>query len=316
MNLLHMKYAVEVARAGSLSKAAEHILVAQPNLSRAIKDLEHDLGIIIFERTSKGMTLTPEGEEFIGYASNILFQIDDVENLYKRGPAVKQRFSISVPRATYIADAFSYFCKQISGESAEVFYQETNSSRAIDNILEEGYSLGIIRYPAKYDKHFKILLEEKELEYRQIDQFHYVLIMNRENPIAKKPKICQRDLNNLIEIAHADLFVPSMPFSEVRKAELSKDISRRIFVFDRASQFNLLYDNPETYMWVSPIPRRVIDRFNLVQRVCSDNNKLFRDVLIYKKNYKLTEMDQAFIRELYHSKNTCFKNREVIDIER
>ena len=72
MNILHMKYAVEVAKQGSLNKAAETLLIAQPNISRSIKELEADLGISIFNRSAKGMELTPEGEEFIGYAQSIL----------------------------------------------------------------------------------------------------------------------------------------------------------------------------------------------------------------------------------------------------
>ena len=75
MNILHVKYAVEVAKAGSLNKAAQTLLIAQPNLSRSIKELESELGLTIFDRSSKGMVLTPEGEEFIGYAQNILQQI-------------------------------------------------------------------------------------------------------------------------------------------------------------------------------------------------------------------------------------------------
>ena len=83
MNILHMKYAVEVAKLGSLNKAAEALLIAQPNISRSIKELEADLGISIFNRSAKGMELTPEGEEFIGYAQSILKQIDEVEMVYK-----------------------------------------------------------------------------------------------------------------------------------------------------------------------------------------------------------------------------------------
>ena len=107
MNILHMKYAVEVARVGSLNKASETLLVATPNISRSIKELEADVGIEIFDRSAKGVTLTPEGEEFIGYAKEILKQIDHVKNLYKVGATQKQKFAISVPRACYISEAFS-----------------------------------------------------------------------------------------------------------------------------------------------------------------------------------------------------------------
>ena len=85
MNLLHMKYAVEVAKAGSLSKASEVLLIAAPNISRSIKELESDLGITIFDRTQNGMKLTPSGEEFISYARRILGQISEVEKYYKDG---------------------------------------------------------------------------------------------------------------------------------------------------------------------------------------------------------------------------------------
>jgi len=79
MNLLHMKHALEVAKAGSLSKASEALLIAAPNISRSIKELEMDLGITIFERTTKGMVLTPDGEAFVNFAKDILGQIDEME---------------------------------------------------------------------------------------------------------------------------------------------------------------------------------------------------------------------------------------------
>ena len=107
MNITHMKYALEVAKAGSLSRAAETLLIAAPNISRSIKELESDLGITIFERTAKGMHLTPEGEDFVQFAKSILGQIDRMERYYKDGAPHKQHFSISVPRACYIAEAFA-----------------------------------------------------------------------------------------------------------------------------------------------------------------------------------------------------------------
>ena len=111
MNILHVRYAVEVAKAGSLNKAAETLFIAVPNISRSIKELESDLGITIFDRTTKGMCLTPEGEEFMGFAKGILSQIESVEKYYKAGSPNKQKFSISVPRACYISDAFAEFSK-------------------------------------------------------------------------------------------------------------------------------------------------------------------------------------------------------------
>ena len=307
MNILHMKYAVEVAKLGSLNKAAEALLIAQPNISRSIKELEADLGISIFNRSAKGMELTPEGEEFIGYAQSILKQIDEVEMAYKRGSPKKQKFSISVPRACYISEAFAEFSKCLSNDPAEIFYKETNSQRTINNVLNNDYKLGIIRYAENYDKYFKAMLEEKGLAYEMVAEFTYVLIMSRDNPLSEKDEITFDALAPYIEIAHADPYVPSLPLAKVVKDELPDNIDRRIFIFERASQFDLLSENPDTFMWVSPASQKVLDRYGLVQKKCVDNKKVYKDVLIYRDGYKLTKLDKQFITELCESRRKYLK---------
>ncbi len=302
MNILHMKYALEVAKAGSLNKASETLLIAVPNISRSIKELESDLGISIFDRTNKGMCLTPEGEEFIGYAKGILNQIESVEKYYKDASPKKQKFSISVPRACYISEAFSEFSKTLTKEPAEIFYKETNSQRTIHNMVNHDYKLGIIRYAENYDKYFKALLEEKGFEHELVTEFSYSLMMSADSPLADKDEITFSDLTDHVEIAHADPFVPSMPMSKVIKEELPDNIDRRIYIFERASQFDLLNKNPETFMWVSPAPESLLQRYNLVQRKCVENKKVYKDILIYKKGYKLTELDLRFIGKLCDSK--------------
>lgn len=302
MNLLHMKYALEVAKSGSINKAAEVLMVAAPNVSRSIKELETDFGITIFERTQNGTKLTPEGEEFINYAKGVLRQIDAIERFYKTGAPKKQKFSISVPRACYISEAFANFSKSLSKEAAEIFYKETNSQRTIHNMTEHDYKLGIIRYAENYDKYFKSMLEEKGFQYELVTEFTYSLIMSADNPLAKKEVITFDDLTDYIEIAHADPYVPSMPLSKVVKEELPDNIDRRIFIFERASQFDLLSLNPETFMWVSPAPQSLLERYNLVLKKCADNKKVYKDVLIYKNGYKLSKLDRQFITELCESK--------------
>lgn len=302
LNLLHLKHALTVAKTGSLSSASKILLVAAPNISRSIKELESELSITIFERTQNGMTLTPEGEEFIGFAKGILRQIDEVEKFYKTGAPKKQKFSISVPRACYISEAFANFSRNLSKEAVEVFYKETNSQRTIHNLQNREYKLGIIRYAENYDKYFKSMLEEKGFVYEQITEFTYSLIMNKESPLAQKQEITFDDLTDYIEIAHADPYVPSVPLSKVVKEELPDNIDRRIFIFERASQFDLLSTNPETFMWVSPVPQATLDRYGLAEKKCRENKKKYNDVLIYQKGYKLTKLDKQFIEELYRSK--------------
>ncbi len=307
MNILHMQYAVEVARVGSLSQAARNLILAQPNLSRSIKELEGEIGIRIFERSTKGMLLTPEGEEFIGYAKEILNHIASVDKIYKTGAAKKQKFSISVPRACYISEALANFSKSIPDMHAEVFYMETNSERTISNILNSDYKLGIIRYAENYDKYFKAMLEEKGLTYEMIAEFTYKLIMSAEHPLAQKEKITFDDLEDYIRIAHADPYVPTLSMAKVVREELPDNAKSCIYIFERASQFDLLSKNHRTFMWVSPAPDDVLQKYNLVQKNCESNTRIYKDILVYKTGYKLTKLDQMFITELCLSRRRNLK---------
>lgn len=308
MNLLHIKYAVEVAEAGSINQAAEKLLIGQPSLSRSIKELEASLDVTIFERSSKGMKLTPDGEVFMSYAKNILGQVDAIEEAFKKETVSKKRFSVSVPRASYISKAFVNFSNSLKSESdIEVFYKETNALRAIKNIMEENYKLGIIRYADSYDKYYQEMMSEKGLYHEVITEFHYVLITSRESPLAAKEHITFDDLSDYIEIAHADPFVPTLSLAEVKKKELSDNIRRRIFVFERGSQFELLGNNSDTYMLSSSVPRSTLERYGLIQKECDLNTRKFRDVLIYRKDYTLSELDKLFISELYKTKNEIFE---------
>lgn len=302
MNILHLKYAIAVAETGSISKAAEKLYVAQPNVSRAIKDLESDLEITIFERTTKGIALTPDGERLIEYGKRLLNQFDEMEKIFK-GQNRKNVFSISVPRASYVSDAFVEFSKTLNNiDNIEAFYKETNAYRVIHNLMEENYKLGIVRYYSSHDKYFKELFDKKELNYELINEFHYVLLFNKNSPLANLEEIHFNDLKDLMEIAHGDPYVPSLPVTEVSKSAFSEGINKRIFVFERASQFELLANNDTTFMWVSPIPKSTLDRYGLIQKECVDNERKYKDVLIYRKTYNLTDLDNAFITKLCESK--------------
>ena len=151
------------------------------------------------------------------------------------------------------------------------------------------------------------MLEEKGLSYELVAEFSYVLLMSRDNPLATKETITYEDLSEYIEIAHADPYVPTLSMSKVFREELPDKVNQRIFVFERASQFDLLSENPKTFMWVSPASQQILDRYNLVQRVCEGNKKVYRDVLIYHKGYKLTKLDKDFITALCNARRKFVK---------
>lgn len=303
MNFVTLKYVLEIAKTGSISKAAENLYIAQPNMSRAVKELEGSLGVTLFARTSKGMKPTPEGEKLIYHAEKILKQVETVEELFKDNSSKKQFFSISVPRATYIADAFCEFSKTLDADTkAQIYYKETNAQRTVDNVIHGISRLGIVRYDARHDKYFKDMFEEKGLSYELVAEFTFKIVMSVNSPLANKETVSSDDLGALIEIAHPDPFVPSFSTAQILEDELSGEINRRIFVYERASQFELLSNNPETFMFMSPMPEYILKKHNLIEKTYKGTTKIKKDVLIHKKDYQLTKLDKDFITELCNAR--------------
>ena len=296
MNILHLRYAVEVAKEGSINKASDRLLVAQPNLSRSIKELEADLGITLFERSSRGMFLTPEGEQFISHAKSVLAHIDEVEQLYKGSRSRRQRFSVSVPRASYISAAFTRFCDTLEPTSAVISYQETNSGQVITNVASGESKLGVVRYSESYEGYFKAVLAEKGLTVEPLKEFNHVLLMHRDNPLAAAEKVTFENLEAGIEVIYADTYVPSLRLTKYE--EPTEEHGRHIYVYERASQLEILAQNPDAFSWVSPSPQSVLDRYGLTERALPDLRQPSKDVLVWRKDYRLTELDKRFIDEL------------------
>lgn len=304
MNLQHLKYAIEIEKTKSINKAAENLFMGQPNLSRAIKELEESLGVKIFIRTSRGMTPTSEGQEFLRYAKKIVSEINQVERMFSEKLIPTSRFSISVPRGSYIAAAFTEFCKRIDNERhVEYLYDETNNFTTINNIIEKNFNLGIIRYQNIFEEQFFAMLKRKGLTGELIMEFSYFILVSQQNPLASKDDIEMEDLARMIEVAHSDSFVPSLPMEDVLRQEINEKVTKRIFVFERGSQLDLLSNIPNAYMRVSPMPQKILDTYKLKQIKCSDDMRRYKDMLIYRSDYTLSDLDKEFVNQLMISKN-------------
>lgn len=303
MNIMHLKYALEIARTGSLNKAAENLFMGQPNLSRAIKELENSLGITIFDRSAKGMVVTPEGEVFLKYAGKILAQIEEVEGIYKKGAPVKQKFSVCAPGAGYVADAFARFSKKIDMDNpAELYFKVTDSMQTISGVLQSEFKLGIVRFAEEYDKQFKNMLDDKGLVYELIAEFSYKVLMSLENPLAKQENISISSLSPYIEVTHALPIYQPFANPAAGKEELAGDTDKHIYIYERGVQYSLLAENPASFMWVSSVPEKILGMYELVQKSCVDNKRVYKDLLIYKRDYHPSELDNLFITELCNSK--------------
>ena len=299
MNIIHLKYAVEVARFGSINKASESLNMAQPNISRAIKDLESDVGITIFDRSVKGMNLTPEGRDFIARAQSILSQITDLEHIYRAGTPNKQKFSVSAPRAGYIVEAFAEFTKCIDAPSAEFVLDETSTYNTIKKVITSDCKLGIIRYEEAADSYFKDTLEKNGLAFQFISDFQYTVIASANSVLADKESVIRSDLQSLIQLTHNSPYEATLTATDAPpKEETRRCADKTVFVLDTAAQLELLSENPNCFMWVSPAPKKLLDRFGLVQLKNAEKAKTYMDVLIYRKESKLTDLDLRFIEAL------------------
>ena len=112
------------------------------------------------------------------------------------------------------------------------------------------------------------------------------------------------DLSGYIEICHGDPFVPSLPMSDIKKAEMDENVTKRVYVYSRGSQLDLLATVPHTYMWVSPTDVEQLERYELVLKPCRGNkHRVYRDILTSKKEYKYTAVDKQFIEKLYEERD-------------
>lgn len=295
MNIMHLKYAVEVARHGSINKAADALLMGQPNLSRAIRELEQELGVTLFERSAKGMVLTSDGEEFLTHAKRVLRDIEQIESMYRSGAPKRQRFSLSAPHAYPISRAFASFAATLSNETVELFFKETYAMDTVDDVTKGDFNLGVVRYPADQAGYYETMLAEKGLACRPLHTRAHVLIISRSSPLLQMENLSPCALCHMMEIVNSDAFAPAIPLN--RKSDAPHQGTQHAYLFDRLSQLELLSASPNAYMWDEPLPRSMLDAYQLAVREMPDR-QTYQDTLIYRKDYVLTRLDQQFLSHL------------------
>jgi DNA-binding transcriptional LysR family regulator len=312
MNTLFFKYAIEIERTQSITRAAENLYMAQPNLSKHIKELEYEMGFSIFERSSKGVIPTKKGVEFLAYARKILEEIASINKLTDAEHPERQNFSISIPRGSYIAAGFTEFAVGLDfDKEINVNLHETSSMQAIYDVVNNNFNLGIIRFQTTYENYYLDYLEDKNLAHDQIWEFEYLAVMSKNHDLAGADIVQFGDIKPYIEIVHGDTVVPYLNATELRCPPAEAVPKKRIYLYERCNQFELLSNLPATYMWVSPIPDKMLKLYELVQRKCVFPNNKYKDILIYPKGYTFTELDRKFIDKITESRNAVSLNKYI-----
>ncbi len=300
MNFTDLRYVIEIDKYSSISLAAKKLYVAQSNLSRAVKKIENEFDIVIFERTPKGIITTREGQRFLEHAKEILYQVNSLTKTYSDLADNGVSLRISVPRASYISEVFSEYARTLNDEeNLRIHYCETNSMKTIQNVLDFHFDIGIIRYNAMHEGYYLSLLKLKNLDYKMILEFDYLLLTSKRSIIADKHIRCDDDLENCIELVYGDERLPSGDYVDLTDNDREERMQKKvIYIYERGSHYEILDSLPNTYMWVSPVPQPILDKYGLIQMRCGAYAKYMKDVLIYKENHIQKEHEKNFLTML------------------
>ncbi|MBE5911183.1 LysR family transcriptional regulator [Pseudobutyrivibrio sp.] len=238
MTLKQLKYAVTVAKTGNITEAAKQLFIAQPSLTSAIKDLEKEYNITIFYRSNKGIEITPEGDEFLGYARQLLEQANLIEERYAGADHGKQRFCVSAQHYSFVVEAFVELLKTYGGDKYEFHMRETQTYDIIDDVAHRRSEIGVLYLNTFNETVIRKTLRDHGLVFNPLFKAKPHVFIGKNSPLAKKKTITLDDLVTYPRLAYEQGSHNSFYFSEEILSTIDSD--KEIIVRDRATLFNLL----------------------------------------------------------------------------
>lgn len=280
MNLQHLKYMTEVERTGSVTKAAANLFMGQPNLSKAIKEVETEIGITVFRRSAKGVYPTPEGAEFLVRAAAVLAEMEKLEAVYKQD-SVSERFSFCVPKAEYVLRLAAELAKKLPDTDIECI--TADFSAAVSRLSDGICSIAAVRCPKSSSDFFTALANEKKLRFEPIASSEYVLLTSEKGPIANMDTVTPTVLASLARISYNDVS-PELP------------CARNVMLDDISDCLELLSELSDSYMISAPLTNDKLDRYGLLSKKYSASG--YTDYILYPQGYKPDEYTNEFVNTL------------------
>ncbi|MWV43916.1 LysR family transcriptional regulator [Paenibacillus sp. HJL G12] len=238
MTLQQLKYVIEVANRGSMNEAAKRLFISQPSLSNAIKDLEEEIRITIFERTNKGISLSKEGAEFLGYARQVIEQAELLEGRYLNAKPSPQHFSVSTQHYAFAVNAFVNLVREYGHDEYELALRETKTHEIIQDVKSQRSEIGILYLNEFNSKVINRLLKDANLKFTSLFTAKPHIFISVQNPLAKQSIVTVDQLQDYPYLSFEQGEFNSFHFSEEILSTLSHPKSIR--VNDRATLFNLL----------------------------------------------------------------------------
>ena len=238
MTLKQLQYAVTVAETGNMTEAARKLFIAQPSLTSAIHELEKEYGITIFTRSNKGIELTSDGDEFLGYARQVLEQADLIEERYTGKAAGKQRFCVSSQHYSFVVEAFVRLIKEHGGGKYEFHMRETQTYDIIDDVAHLRSEIGILYLNKFNETVIRKTLRDNNLSFNTLFVAKPHVFIGKNNPLASKKKLTLNDLKPYPRLSYEQGSHNSFYFSE--EILSTADCDKELVVCDRATLFNML----------------------------------------------------------------------------
>ena len=238
MTIKQLQYAVTVAETGNITEAAKKLFIAQPSLTSAIHELEKEYGITLFFRSNKGIELTPEGDEFLGYARQVLEQANLINERYTGKSTGKQRFCVSSQHYSFVVEAFVRLLKEHGGDKYEFHMRETQTYDIIDDVAHLRSEIGILYLNSFNETIIRKTLKDNELTFSTLFKAKPHVFIGKDNPLAKKRILSLDDLKPYPRLSYEQGSHNSFYFSEEILSTV--DCDKELVVCDRATLFNML----------------------------------------------------------------------------
>ncbi len=237
MTLQQLRYVITVANSGSMNEAAKELFISQPSLSNSVKELEKELGFDIFIRSNRGILVTPEGEEFLGYARQVTEQFRLLSNRYIEKEA-KEKFSVSMQHYSFAVKAFVEMVKQAGMENYEFAIYETKTFEVIENVRDFKSELGILYMSEFNEKVLDKILRENQLKFTELFTCNTYVYLRSGHPLADRDTLSMKDLEPYPCLAFDQGRNNSFYLAEEMKS--TYDYQRIIKANDRATMLNLM----------------------------------------------------------------------------
>ena len=300
MTLQQLRYAITIADCNSMNKAAQALFISQPSLSASIKDLENEIGITIYNRTNRGITITPEGDEFLGYARQVAEQYELINQKYIDKNSVKKKFSVSTQHYSFAVKAFVEMVKQFGMDEYEFAVHETKTYEVIENVKKSKSELGILYLNDFNRKVLTKILKENSLEFVELFKCKTYVYLWKGNPLAALKLITLKDLEEYPCLSFDQGMNNSFYFAE--EVLSANEYKRIIKANDRATMLNLMV-GLNGYTLCSGIISEELNG-NDYKAIPLDSDEVMSIGYIVRKNTTMSQLGKKYLDELIKYKET------------